>query len=273
MDADAAPDLAAASSNAKPSGRRASRALCRVLIVVAVLLVFGRLVTAEFTFWDDHSTIFQNPSFGSPGWHTLTHHWQHPRDHIYIPLTYTVWTLLACVSQVPPDGLGVGFNPLLFHAANVCVHVGSALLVYSLLRRLLHHSMAAAFGALVFALHPVQVESVGWISGLKDVLAGCLALATLLCFVVYRQAGRRRWLVGAMVVFVLAMLSKPAAMTAPLLLVVIDGLLLRTPWRRVAWATAPFFVLAIPIALIARLSQPPPPLYVPLWARPLIASP
>ena len=59
------------------------------------------------------------------------------------------------------------------------VHVVSSILVYLLLRMLVKKEWPACLGAILFAVHPVQVESVAWVSGLKDVLAGCLSLAAL----------------------------------------------------------------------------------------------
>lgn len=255
------------------ANRSLSPALCQLILAAAVIVVFGRLALFDFTWWDDVHTIHHNPTLNPRvSWTGLAANWTRPTSHIYIPLTYTVWTLLAIVARVPPDDAGISLNPLWYHLANVIVHLLSALLAWRLLHALLgrERPLAALAGALLFAIHPVQVESVAWISGLKDVLAGCLMLGCLCCWVSDAPPARRRY-IAALVLFAAAMLAKPSAMIVPLLLVAIDRLALGRPWRESLGRVWPFVVLAIPIAVIARMVQTAPLSDAPLWARPLIA--
>ena len=149
---------------------------------------------------------------------------------------------------------------------------------------------AAAAGALAFALHPVQVESVGWASGTKDVLCGLFAIAALWAYVAAVRAsdpglrntsdaglgkrGRRRLLyLLATSLFLLAMLSKPTAIVVPLMAGVVDRLLLGRPWRTVLRWLWPWAVLMVPCALWTRAAQPAPwASPVPVWTRPLVAT-
>ena len=72
---------------------------------------------------------------------------------------------------------------------------------------------------------------------------------------------------------ILAMLSKPAAVVVPVMALIIDALLLRRSWRAIALSLAPWFVLTIPIMLVARFVQPAAEVTpAPLWARPLVAA-
>lgn len=146
--------------------------------------------------------------------------------------------------------------------------------------------ISALLGASLFALHPTQVESVGWASGTKDVLWGMFSLLALwqyLCYVkpdtttddaAPRPPSTRHY-VWATVFFVLAMLSKPTAVVLPAIAAVIDVLLVGRPVRQVARTTALWFLLTVPIILEGRYAQPAefadrytPPLH----ARPLIAA-
>ena len=89
-----------------------------------------------------------------------------------------------------------GPNPQPFHAASVVLHVAAALLVFAIVRQLMPSDAAACAGALVFAVHPVQVESVAWASGAKDLLAGVSSLAVIdqfLRFSAKRQNGGVRY--------------------------------------------------------------------------------
>jgi tetratricopeptide (TPR) repeat protein len=136
----------------------------------------------------------------------------------------------------------------------------------------------AAIGALLFALHPVQVETIAWTSGMKDLLCATFSLlaVTQYLLAVTPEAGsmrRRVHYVLAMAAMLLGMLSKPTAMVTPLLIVVIDLLVIGRPWRAVLASVWPFFVLAIPCMVWTKLCQPQESRQAyPLWQRPLIAA-
>ena len=272
--------------------------VCRLILVMAVLLVFGRLLWCDFTLWDDEHTVYRNPRLNpAVDIAGLVDIWTTPAASIYVPLTYTVWAGLTLVARRPADATGVTLDPAVYHAANVVVHALGAVVLFGLLRRLLRSDGGATpaspaslvpadpavtddstnlgdagvaptktswacggalIGALLWALHPLQVESVAWVSGLKDVLSGTLVIAALAAFVAFRQSGRRRWFATAIVAYALALLAKPSAMTLPLLLVLVDRFALRTPWRRVAVGVSVFVVMTVPVALIARAAQPAP---------------
>jgi hypothetical protein len=142
--------------------------------------------------------------------------------------------------------------------------------------------LCAALGALVFAIHPVQVESVGWISGTKDLLCGLLSVSALLMYVRSvqlnspdargRWPGRWRYLLGILF-FVLAMLSKPTAVVVPLMAAVIGVFLLDLPIRRVVLTLLPWFLLMIPCLIWTQKVQPAEGSNpVPVWVRPAVAA-
>jgi hypothetical protein len=161
-------------------------------------------------------------------------------------------------------------------------------LVYTLIRWLLARVAGsraahwpAAAGALVYGLHPVQMEAVAWLSGLKDLMYATASLASVLLYLRsvdpvhgLRSPGQRRaaYIVGLLLVPI-GMLCKPTAMVAPLVAAAMDGLLVRRPWRRVAVAIAPYCLAAVPLAVVARLVQPwggvPTPV---IWQRPIVSG-
>src|SRR5215469_5436409 len=156
-----------------------------------------------------------------------------------------------------PDANGIWLNPYLFHTANLLVHVLAALAAYALLRRLTRSAWAACAGALLFALHPVQVEPVAWVAGMKDLLCGMFSLVALWQYVAFAQgddkvtAKTRRWhYAAATVAFSLALLSKPAAMSLPVAAAAIDRWIVGRSWRQIAGAAGPWLVMAIPIAVV-----------------------
>jgi tetratricopeptide (TPR) repeat protein len=271
-----------------------------VVVALATIIVFARLCSFDFSWWDDTKTIHHNPWFQQPALEALKHYWSHCEFGLYIPVTYTAWIGLGTIGRLQQaDAKDISLNPWVFHSANVLVHVISALLVYALLRKLVKNQLAACMGALLFALHPVQMESVAWISGLKDVLAGCLSLAAILCYVVRamnhaqchperysakdlagRATGRSfastlRMTVGAdllgTIFFIAAMLAKPSACMVPLIAICIDRWIIGRSWRDVFASSIVWILLAIPVLVVARIAQDVSEVApAPIYARPFI---
>jgi tetratricopeptide (TPR) repeat protein len=252
-----------------------SRLLYPGLIALVCLVTFAPILTNGFVSWDDYHTISRNPRLNPPSLAGLVYYWEHPHMHLYAPLTYTVWTVLAAIARAGDDAGPISAG--LFHAASLLFHILTSLVVFALLRRLVVNATAALFGALLFALHPVQVETVAWASGLKDVLCGLLIWTAVWQYLrfAYTEPPRPRLpYVLATAAFVLGMLAKPTAMVTPLLALAIDGLIVRRPLRQILVTLAPWFALSLGCAIIAAMSQPPADLVpqVNVLLRPLIAA-
>jgi len=250
--------------------------LIPLLLVAVTLLTFGRVIVNDFAPYDDELTIYSNPRMNPPQFDRegILWYWDNPAMSLYAPLTYTVWGVVASVSRVHPkeDPTRFVLDPANFHIASLLLHAASVLLVFAILRRLLKRPWPAAAGALLYALHPLQVETVAWASGLKDLLASALSLATIWFYL--RAVTPASPALEAMdsdeapssridfasyalaiVCFVLALLAKSSAMMTPVLLLVIDGLLLRRGVERTARSVAPFIALVIPAAIVAKLNN------------------
>ncbi len=232
-----------------------------VALFALCLCVFGRIVMHDFVLWDDAHTIAQNKSFYPPTVESVLAYWNpfNPQAALWVPLTYTVWGLLAALAQLQTsDGFWYPINPLVFHGASVLVHAVNAVLVFALLRRLVNHDWAAWLGAAVWAVHPVQVEVVGWASGLKDLLCWGFALATLNLLLVTRDLDGDRWTwrywSGAALI-VVAMLCKPSGMVIPAVSVAVLWLIRGQPLVATLRYLWPWFIAAVPLAIVARLVQ------------------
>jgi hypothetical protein len=244
----------------------------------------------DFVDWDDPHNLRDNPRYNPPTLSGLAHYWAEPEGGLYVPLAYTAWYALALVAR--HTGAGDGLDPRVFHLANLVVHVACAWAVYALLHALLRTdpgahptrvATAAALGALLFALHPVQVETVAWVSGLKDLLCGLFATLCLWFFVTHARvapdepraaARRQRLYLLATASFAAALLSKPVAAVLPAVALVIDLVLLRRPPGRALAMLVPWAILALPILLITRNAQPIPVVYeiTPWRVRPAVAG-
>ncbi len=239
------------------------------LICVTVLAYFP-VLGHEFLYWDDAQTVWNNPRLNPPTVTGLAAHWTSPAGGLYIPVTYTVWWGAAELSP----------GPALFHGLNLLAHILAGVAVLLLLRRLVDNDWAALGGAMLFALHPVQVEAVAWVSGFKDVLCGLLSLGALWQYVVFVQAREisprpaRSAYLAAVVLFLLALLSKPTAVVVPALAGAIDLLVLCRGWRLVAKSIVPMLLIAVPWMILTAMVQETHELTtgVSLWLRPLVAA-
>ncbi|MCE9557011.1 MAG: tetratricopeptide repeat protein [Planctomycetes bacterium] len=135
-----------------------------------------------------------------------------------------------------------GDNTLGYHLVNICLHVAAALLLVLILRRL--NVPGAWLAGIIFALHPVQVESVAWITELKNLLSGVLYLGAALAYLSFNESRRKTHYALALGLFVMALLSKTVAATLPAaLLVVFWWRRGRLEWRRDVLPLTPFFLL------------------------------
>jgi tetratricopeptide (TPR) repeat protein len=245
-----------------------------VLIAVAVALitfvVFLPSLDNDFNY-DDDETILRNEHYRGFGaenlrWMFTTFHMGH-----YHPLT---WVSLAA------DHALWGMSPRGYHTTNLLLHSLSAALVFLIARVMLERlkppkdgsasiNVGAAAAGLLFALHPLRVESVAWITERRDVLSSCLLLA---CVWMYLRARRfeatgrsRAWLVGAFLVYLASLLSRAMGVTLPIILLVIDWYpLRRIGWdrgwvgletRRVFIEKLPFFAAALITGIVAIAAQ------------------
>jgi tetratricopeptide (TPR) repeat protein len=214
-------------------------------VAIVAALVFLPALQNEFVSWDDDTNFLSNPNYRGLGIAQLT--WMVTTLHgHYIPLT---WLTLGL------DYALWGMSPRGYHLTSVLLHAIAAGLVYRLAYRLLGSveqvgdpptrsglGLASSLTALLFAIHPLRVESVAWVTERRDVLCGVFYLLALLAYLRYidtpesERPRRRRWYWASCGAFALALMSKPIAVTLPLSLLLLDVY----PLRRVAIApTAP----------------------------------
>jgi tetratricopeptide (TPR) repeat protein len=153
-------------------------------------------------------------------------------DYYWHPLTWLSHMIDCQVFGLRPGGHHL--TSLLFHIANV-------LLLFGILLRLTAAFWRSALVAVVFALHPMRIESVVWIAERKDLLGGFFFLAAIWCYLRHAERPSRGRYYTVMVVFVLGLMSKPTVMTLPVILLLLDW----WPLRRRAFAEKlPMFLLA-----------------------------
>lgn len=256
------------------------KGLIAALLIVCPIVVFCRVAFFDFVSWDDGAFVYENPSLSPVTGRSILSFWQRPFNYLYAPVPYTVWGALALAGPGKSQSMYTDrFNPALYHVVNLLCHVLCVLFVYALLRRLVRSRWAACAGALLFALHPLQIASVAWVSQLKGVMAGMFSAAALWLYVASAERNTGRdWkkpaqYAAATILFALGMLSKPSAIVLPLAALAIDKWCLDRPWKPALIRAAPWFAIAVPFAVVARIAQILGPVSSAnaLWFRPFIA--
>ncbi len=183
-----------------------------VILGIAIFIAYQRVWHAGFI-WDDDAHVTR-PDLRS--FNGLSRIWFEPgATQQYYPFLYSAFWL---------ENRLWGYSALGYHLTNVALHAGVACLFYRVLRRL---SAPGAFvAAAVFALHPVCVESVAWISEQKNTLSTFLYLLAALAYLRFDEKRRPGWYLGATLLFVLALLTKSVTATLP------GALLVVTWWKR-----------------------------------------
>lgn len=207
------------------------------VIVLAGCWVFFPAIHGGWL-WDDHSEVLQNPDLRDP--HGLWKTWFAPSSPDYFPLKTTVQWFQWRLWQ---DTMTTGY-----HLTSVGLHLLGALLVWHLLRKL--GLQLAWLGGLLFAVHPLVVESVAWIAELKNTLSLPPLLLAMCAWLDYDE--RRRWqdYLLALLLFLAAMLCKSSVVMLPVIL------LLHAWWKRgrIAWrdvrASAAFFIVSLVLGLV-----------------------
>jgi protein O-mannosyl-transferase len=198
-----------------------------VLILALCWTVYSAVRDFDFVNWDDPTYVLENPrvlaglTWANVWWALTTAHspYWHPLTWLSHMLDVTIW----------------GPAPGPAHVVNLLIHALNSCLVYVVLRVATRAVWPSLVVAAVFAVHPLHVESVAWIAERKDVLSSFFILLTMLLYVWFV---RKRTLVSyvfMLLCFAFALMSKPMAVTVPVLLLLLDI----WPLQRLDWTAAP----------------------------------
>ncbi len=230
-----------------------------ILILGAILLAWTAAVFLparhfDFVNWDDYDEVVENPLLHPPTTEHLGQIWSGPHLKMYAPLSYSAW-------WVTERFVEAGDNPVVFHLLNIALHLACVALVFSILMICVKSPCAAFGGAAIFAVHPVQVESVAWVSEMNNLLAAALSLAAIRLYLAFRvtPASARWWYFGlGSAVYLLALFAKATAVVMPLMAAILDwGFLGGSPRRTIA-ALFPWLAAAGIFGWIAHASQSAP---------------
>ena len=185
-----------------------------LLLIVATVLAYGRVVGYEFTNFDDPDYVTAN---------------QVVQDGLTVDGVVWAWTTGHSANWHPLTWLShmldcqlFGLNPAGHHLSSILLHAVNALLVFFVLRALTRLVWPSAFAAALFALHPLHVESVAWVAERKDVLSALFGLLALWAYVAYARGGGRGRYLLVLALLALGLMAKPMLVTLPCVFLLLD---------------------------------------------------
>lgn len=254
----------------------AFRILLPVIFIWITLVYMGSLDNG-FVDWDDKAYILDNAMIRSLA-----------PDHLLqmmVSLEPAYWHPVTWLSHAVDYQL-FELNPAGHHFTSVLIHGVTVLWVFLLFRHVLSRAcpapginlailLGSAWAALMFGLHPLRVESVVWAAERKDLLCAFFMIPAMLTYLHYAEAqqpgARRRWYGITFLLFLLALMSKPMAVTLPVVMLILDGFPLRR-WvdlartRPLILEKVPFFVLSLVCGLVTIVAQESAGAVVPMEA-------
>jgi Gpi18-like mannosyltransferase len=235
-------------------GRRERLLQSRVPLVVCglALAVYSRSLFCGFI-RDDIPQIVHNPQVQS--WQYLPEIltlqlWNHIpgfQAHFYRPL-FSLWMLVV-------DTLG-GLSPWFWHLSSILLHVGCTYVVYVLSKRLIGSDVGAGVSAAVFAVHPIHVEAVTWVSASNEILFSILTLGAVLVLLSPEDRGRRGSIVLSALLYSVGLFAKETGAALIILLIALAWMRLndlKGSWgKRLALAGGPYVAGTVIYLLIRR---------------------
>ncbi|MBI5023508.1 MAG: tetratricopeptide repeat protein [Candidatus Omnitrophica bacterium] len=177
------------------------------------LIVFSPMLAGQFTALDDPGHLLENPQVISLAPENITAIFRTTVNDTYIPLT---------VLSFAVEHHFFGFRPFVYHWDNLLLHMFVVGLLFGLGRRMGLSAPAAGAGSLLFAVHPMHVESVAWVTERKDVLYAFFYMLALYQYCRYLQGGTGRAFIFSVVFGFLSILAKPMALSLPVVLCLFD---------------------------------------------------
>ena len=213
----------------------------QAILIALILLIYSKSWSFEFTNWDDGMYVVNNPIIKNLSFAGIAKMFGSFYGGNYHPLT-------ALGNAIEYHFFGL--NPMVYHLVNVVLHALNSLLVFTCIL-LLWPNIWVAFGtALLFAVHPMHVESVAWVSERKDVLY------TFFLLIAFCNYLRNKSFLVVLAAFIASCLSKPSAVIFPFLLILVDYYKNEEfDWKRSAFSKWPFFFFSFVFGIIALYAQ------------------
>ncbi|MGB9720405.1 MAG: tetratricopeptide repeat protein [bacterium] len=221
-----------------------NKSMLLIYIAVTVIVTFFSLspcLQNDYCNWDDYHLITANHSIKDLSWRNIKEMFTSGYVGTYIPLT---------IFSFAVEYKFFNLNPRVSHTINLVIHIFNVILVFWLIYLLNGNLMVAFIVSLFFGIHPLHVESVAWATERKDMLYSFFYLMSLIFYLYYHRIKKEFLYILSLVVFIVSLLSKPMAVTLPLILVLFDYYFEKRLSIKQVYSKMPYFVCAIFIGII-----------------------
>ena len=214
-----------------------------LLILLFTIVIYSNSIQNAFVNWDDDVSIINNDDIHSLDRGHLFNIFNNSYNGMYQPAVMITFAINYAIQKLQPE---------VYHITNLLFHLLNILLLFIFIKMLFRNTILAAVTALIFAIHPMHVESVSWITERKDVLYAFFYLSSLILYLKYIQSDyQKRFLLLAFLFYLFSLFSKTNAVTLPLIMIAIDIYYGRPKSRYAIFEKAVFFLFSIIFGLIA----------------------
>lgn len=217
-----------------------------ILLAYVTVLAFYPSITANFINLDDSVMVTENPYITSLSFDNIKHIFFSSHYKLYHPLVTLSYALEYFIC---------GLDPYLYHVDNIFLHLFNTLLIFFIIKILSKSFFVSYLTALFFAIHPVCVESVAWVTSRKDNLYTFFFLLSILSYLKVDESKRKNlFFAFSVFLFVCSCLSKPTAVTLPVILILIDFFKNKLCLKKIK-RYVPFFIISVVFIFVAILSH------------------
>jgi len=232
-----------------------------IFLIVTSFAAFGRIAGNDFINLDDNEYITENSHIQS-GINPESIKWA------FTAVVLANWHPITWLSHILDWSL-FGANASGHHLVSLLLHIGAVIFLFLFLNKTTNNIWPSAFAAALFALHPLRMESVAWAAERKDVLSMFFGMACLYAYAFYAENSKLSRYILSLILFALALMSKPMMVTLPFVLMLLDYWPLGR-WQkeisapvksrshltgRLLWGKAPFIFLTIGSSIVTLWAQ------------------
>jgi len=212
------------------------------IILIITFITFYPCLKCDFFNWDDPEYVYRNMTIRELNLENLKTIFTTFVSGHYFPLVLLTYSIEYYFFKL---------NPSVYHTTNIIIHLMNCIFVFYLAFILSSRSVSTAFiTSLLFAVHPLKVESLAWVSQRKDVLSCFFYIPSLICYINYMKKGKIYFYYLSLLLFILSLGAKPMSVTLPFVLILYDCIIEKKVNRKTLLEKLPFFTAAIILSVI-----------------------
>lgn len=212
------------------------------LILTICILCYNNSLSNTFSNLDDQVQVTENPDIRDLDFKSIADIFSSSYVGMYQPITTFCYAVIYNSWKL---------TPFAYHAFSLLLHLFNCILVFALLRKFVENPIVVLFLTAVFALHPMQVESVAWISATSNLLFSFFFFLALIFYIIFQNSKKNWYYFFSLLFFIFSCFSKVTAVTFPLVLLLVDWFKNKEIKISSQWNKIPFFIISIIFGVIA----------------------